>query len=379
MHDFPRQKLCELINHHGTLVSEDAQYCESLLHNACGDKYKREIFVLVNAIKEGVVKKLLTQPPDLPSDMALDRLAQQLHDNLWLDKMAAQWAVRSWEIALKARATQPSINQPTQKPKIIKVVKSFKQLSPVNPFDYLSLLWWVLVMPQQLQAYRKIFGQEDERRVGNWLISTLIWWPLLVPTLILGLELWPSSTRAWWPEIYLSFSALLVGAWLLTGRLQIKKNVAIGIAILVSASMAVLVSVGVAGIVAGSVTGDVVIGVAMIVASFIIIFASVGLAVVVAGEVAIIVTGIIGVGTAVGVAIGVAILMSDFVVGFVAGSVAGITASLIVDLMTNRVGTIIKNSLKTGTPSLLASLIFSSLIIDHLFLIGLYTLKWYNF
>ena len=95
--------------------------------------------------------------------------------------------------------------------------KSVQQLFVLNPLDYLRLLWWVLVMPEQLYYYRKKFGQKDERRVGKWLVSTLLWLPLLMPSLALGLEWLPHLSKAWLPETYLWISAGLVGCWLLTG------------------------------------------------------------------------------------------------------------------------------------------------------------------
>ena len=383
MHDFSQQKLIELINRHGTIISEDAKRCESLLRNACGDESKREIFVLVNAIKEGVVKELLNQPVDSLNDALIDSLAQRLHDNLWLAKEAACWAVKSWDIALKAKdkANQPSppITQITVSQTDTKTdTKAFKSFSVLNPLDYLHLLWWVLVMPQQLQAYREFFGNEDEKRLGNWLISSLIWWPLLLPTLALGLELWPHSAKTWLAETYLSFSLVLFGSWLLTGYLKLKKNVTITMAIFVSTLIAILVSVVMAGIMAGGLIDDLVVGIAIITATFIMLFMAIGLAIVIAGDVVIIVAAIVGVGAVVGVAIGTAILMSDFVVGFIAGSVAGIGAGIMVDFMTNTVGGTIQNSLKTGIPTLLASVVFSLLIIDQFFLLGLYVFKWYN-
>jgi hypothetical protein len=93
-----------------------------------------------------------------------------------------------------------------------------QQLSALNPLDYLRLLWWILVMPQQLIDYREKFGEKDDRRVGKWLISTLIWLPLLMASLALGLEWLPHSDYAWLPETYLWISVGLVGCWLLVGR-----------------------------------------------------------------------------------------------------------------------------------------------------------------
>jgi len=42
---------------------------------------------------------------------------------------------------------------------------NLKKLSPLNPLDYLRLIWWLLVMPQYLKAYRETFG--DEKRLAK--------------------------------------------------------------------------------------------------------------------------------------------------------------------------------------------------------------------
>jgi len=70
------------------------------------------------------------------------------------------------------------------------------RLSPLNPLDYLRLLWWVLVMPQNLKAYREIFSEWDDEYINKWLISTLVWLPLLIATLALGLEMLPLPLTA---------------------------------------------------------------------------------------------------------------------------------------------------------------------------------------
>ena len=40
MNDFPVQKLSELIGSYGTILTEDAERCESLLRANCGEYYK---------------------------------------------------------------------------------------------------------------------------------------------------------------------------------------------------------------------------------------------------------------------------------------------------------------------------------------------------
>ncbi|MEE8389756.1 MAG: hypothetical protein V3S14_03035 [Anaerolineae bacterium] len=93
----------------------------------------------------------------------------------------------------------------------------YHRLSPGDPLDHLRLLWWVLVTPQQLKAYRETFGAKDERRVGKWLASTLIWLPLLIPTLALGLDTLPRGADAFPTVFYWGCLLGLVLAWTLTG------------------------------------------------------------------------------------------------------------------------------------------------------------------
>lgn len=57
MHDAPRQKLRELIVEYGRSLCDDPRRCEALLKDYCG-QHKREIFVLVNALKNRVAEDL---------------------------------------------------------------------------------------------------------------------------------------------------------------------------------------------------------------------------------------------------------------------------------------------------------------------------------
>ncbi|OQY53907.1 MAG: hypothetical protein B6247_13510 [Candidatus Parabeggiatoa sp. nov. 2] len=128
-------------------------------------------------------------------------------------------------------------------------------------YDYLRLLWWVLVMPQQLIAYREKFGEKDERRVGKWLVSTLTFLPLLMPSLALGLEWLPHSAKAWLPETYLWISAGLVGCWLLMGWLGDLDDDGAGIVLFfvgMAFGVALVVALGAKGIVAFFMAGFVV-------------------------------------------------------------------------------------------------------------------------
>lgn len=223
-----------------------------------------------------------------------------------------------------------------------------KQLSALNLLDYLRLLWWILVLPQQLIDYREQFGEKDEGRVGKWLVSTLAWLPLLVPNLALGLELLPQSGEVWLPETYFWMSAGLVGCWLLLGWLADSDEKW-------ALVLAVLMVGGVAGSVVGSIIGDVgvvaggVAGVVGVVAGIVVGARGVvmGVAGLVASVVAFVVAVVMGIGggALVGIAIGVAY--------FVAMAVTEV----------------VDNSLKTGNPSWFARFAFILLVSAHIFLI----------
>jgi hypothetical protein len=70
-------------------------------------------------------------------------------------------------------------------------------------------------MPHQLKAYRGAFGNKDERRVGKWLTSTLLWLPFLIPALALGLGTLPYPKGA--STFYLIESACIFAFWILSG------------------------------------------------------------------------------------------------------------------------------------------------------------------
>src|SRR5262245_35056622 len=99
MDDLPRQKLRDLIGTYGLQLSDEPQRCEALLRDVCGS-YKREIHVLVDAIKERVPAELRNAQRGMPIEVHLGRLGKRLQDNLGLADDAASWAVESWALAL---------------------------------------------------------------------------------------------------------------------------------------------------------------------------------------------------------------------------------------------------------------------------------------
>jgi len=99
MNNLPRQKLCEIIAQYGHSLRDDPRRTEALLRDFCGE-YKREIFVLVSALRERVAADLLTLQDSMPHEVLLARLTKRLQDDLALAEDAARWAVESWALAL---------------------------------------------------------------------------------------------------------------------------------------------------------------------------------------------------------------------------------------------------------------------------------------
>ncbi|MEE8391533.1 MAG: WD40 repeat domain-containing protein [Anaerolineae bacterium] len=99
MNDLPRQKLIELVAQYGPSLSADPKRTEGLLRDFCGE-YKREIFVLLSALKQDVVADMLSLRDSVPYQVSSAQLTRRLQDNLALAEDAARWAVDSWALAL---------------------------------------------------------------------------------------------------------------------------------------------------------------------------------------------------------------------------------------------------------------------------------------
>ncbi|MDQ3816503.1 MAG: WD40 repeat domain-containing protein [Acidobacteriota bacterium] len=99
MNEIVGQKLREIILRHGLRPLSDPRLCESLLKDYCG-QHKKEIFVLVCAVREQVAADLLTSEASLPQELLHPLLINRLQNNLALTEEASRWAVESWSKAL---------------------------------------------------------------------------------------------------------------------------------------------------------------------------------------------------------------------------------------------------------------------------------------
>lgn len=99
MNDTPRRTLRELIAARGPGLCSDARRCEGLLRDLCGG-HRREINILVGALRERVPLDLLAGRNSVPKGLLLSRLAKRLEEHLALTEEASRWAVDSWALAL---------------------------------------------------------------------------------------------------------------------------------------------------------------------------------------------------------------------------------------------------------------------------------------
>ena len=103
MNDQPRQVLHDIIQTYGESICDEPSRCEGLLRDMCGE-YKREVLLLVNALKQGIAVDLRSRQETISMQIVLPKLVRRLEDNLALTTEAATWAVESWAVALTGSA-----------------------------------------------------------------------------------------------------------------------------------------------------------------------------------------------------------------------------------------------------------------------------------
>ena len=115
MNDIVRQKLQYIITQYGRSICDEPKRCEALLRDFCPE-YKREVNVLVSALKERVAAELMTASDAIPKEFLIERLTKRLYDNLGMAEEFARWAVESWAIALVTPV--PKTPDATPKPSV---------------------------------------------------------------------------------------------------------------------------------------------------------------------------------------------------------------------------------------------------------------------
>ena len=94
-----RETLRQMVETYGREVCLDPRRCEGLLRDLCPGE-KREISLLLTALRERIPEELVAAGPGQPIAVLAARLGKRLSDTLGLNEEAARWAVGSWALAL---------------------------------------------------------------------------------------------------------------------------------------------------------------------------------------------------------------------------------------------------------------------------------------
>src|SRR5277367_6020980 len=111
----PLQALCQLSETYGRALCREPQKVEAMLRDLCPES-KREIFLLVSALKEQIVPDLMSVQVGavggVPEEIIVSRSRRKLADNLGLNEESATWAVDSWLQASRILAATPDVPLP---------------------------------------------------------------------------------------------------------------------------------------------------------------------------------------------------------------------------------------------------------------------------
>lgn len=135
MNNQARQHLFQVINDYGIDVAKDLRRLESLLKDYTQGQYKREVFLCLQAAREGVIETLQNNK-HLPYNVVAARLTKQLHEDYGLDLHAAKWAVGSWVVVLGLTNKFPPPKPPAP------VIKP-----PVNPVKTAPVPAPIIIQP----------------------------------------------------------------------------------------------------------------------------------------------------------------------------------------------------------------------------------------
>ena len=124
--NIPSEKLREIIDQYGIELIDDPRRCGGLLKDLCGE-HKREINLLLLAVRERVPHELLSSASTVPEEIIVARLARGLHEDHGCAEDFARWAVVSWVKALGSKLSfARSVGQKA-------TIKPIPPISPAPP------------------------------------------------------------------------------------------------------------------------------------------------------------------------------------------------------------------------------------------------------
>jgi len=112
MNNFVCQQLQYIITQYGRAVCDDHRRCEALLRDLCPEN-KREVNVLIIALKSKVAEDLMKITDAMPKELMLSRLVKRLEDDYGFAEKFSRWAVESWAFALGI--SLPSLPSPAKR------------------------------------------------------------------------------------------------------------------------------------------------------------------------------------------------------------------------------------------------------------------------
>lgn len=263
-------------------------------------------------------------------------------------------AITGLEVEEISKSAAQTRSQPTT-PKI-------QPLSASNPVDHLRLLWWLLVTPTVLYQYKERFGEKSLYPISRWLVSTLIWLPLFIPTLAFSLSILPSQHVSIYEYMLLNGGLLM--AWLLTSWLGDREdNFAVIISVLAAGAVSSSTMFGVTGGLMSAVAGSIALGLAL------------GMAFRLALAIAFSVAGSVASGVALGMVGGVVVgAISNVALGAARHIASGMTIGVALIIIFILAGsTTPATDLESNRTMILGGFVFSLLLVTYLFLI------WYSF
>ncbi|MGE0085295.1 MAG: DUF1566 domain-containing protein [Desulfococcaceae bacterium] len=169
MNDNPLQQLTYIITHYGRSVIDDPRRCEALLRDLCPEQ-RREVNVLVSALKEGVPHDLISMNRSMPEELTLSRLRKRLYDDLGMAEDFAHWAVETWGLALgmvKQRTALSASAKPA--PAITHLVQAAPVRISPPPKSRPSVQLRSQPLTVSENDFKKVFQLDDNQRPKKYI------------------------------------------------------------------------------------------------------------------------------------------------------------------------------------------------------------------
>jgi hypothetical protein len=131
--------LCRIAEAYGRGICRQPRRVAAMLRDLCPER-RRENFLLVAALREGVVSDLVTGLDSVPDGILLARSVDKLREHLGLTEDSARWSVELWLPACRILATAPDRpvrydsedSGPEQEPE----AAAENLLAPARPVDW---------------------------------------------------------------------------------------------------------------------------------------------------------------------------------------------------------------------------------------------------